>query len=333
MLKKHLFNSFIAICLLFSLSAFGQSESGSSAIEGTVRDGSGSVVSGASIVIKNTETGLERSLTSRNDGSFVVSVLPVGTYLIRVESSGFAAAEVQKQISIGEAAIVEITLRPQGVSEAITITAEDENIDSTASNTGSTLSKRAVQDLPVRGRNFTEFVSLTPAVIQESDRNGLVVAGQRSINSNIAIDGADFNDALQGNQRGGNESTFFFPQTAVREFQVVRSGATAEVGRTNAGFVNVVTKSGTNDIRGEAFYFNRNNRLTSPDAIGQDLDNAQNQFGGSVGGAFKKDKAFFFFGGRTELPTGTFCRSVSERSGDNASKQSCRSSRRTTWNK
>jgi hypothetical protein len=127
-------------------------------------------------------------------------------------------------------------------------------------------------------------VSLTPAVVQESDRNGLVVAGQRSINSNVAIDGADFNDALQGNQRGGNESVFFFPQTAVREFQVVRSGANAEVGRTNAGFVNVVTKSGTNDFRGEAFYFNRNKKLTSPDAFGQKLNNQQNQFGGSIGG-------------------------------------------------
>ena len=75
-----------------------------------------------------------------------------------------------------------------------------------------------MQDLPVRGRNFTEFVSLTTTVVQEGDRNGLVISGQRSINSNVAIDGADFNDALQGNQRGGNESVFFFPQTAVREF-------------------------------------------------------------------------------------------------------------------
>ncbi len=147
----------------------------------------------------------------------------------------------------------------------------------------------------MRGRNFTEFVQLTPAIVQESDRNGLVIAGQRSINSNIAIDGADFNDALQGNQRGGNEAVFFFPQIAVREFQVVRSGANAEVGRTNAGFVNVVTKSGTNDFRGEAFYFNRNRRLTSPDAFGQKLNNSQNQFGGSIGGPLARDKAFLFF--------------------------------------
>lgn len=294
MLKGYFFSYLLIVFLLVSPNIFGQSESGSSAIEGTIKDANGAVVPGANIVIKNTETGLERNLTSRNDGSFIASVLPVGNYLIRVESSGFAPAEMKKQISIGEASIIEIVLRPKGVSSEITVNADEENIDTTAVAAGSTISKRAVQDLPVRGRNFTEFVQLTPAVVQEGDRSGLVVAGQRSINSNVSIDGADFNDALQGNQRGGNEQVFFFPQTAIREFQVVRSGVTAEVGRTNAGFVNAVTKSGTNEFRGEAFYYNRNKHFTSPDAFGQDLDNAQNQFGGSIGGAIKKDKAFFF---------------------------------------
>ncbi|HRH40757.1 MAG TPA: TonB-dependent receptor [Pyrinomonadaceae bacterium] len=294
MLKRYFFSYLLIVFLLVSPNIFGQSESGSSAIEGTIKDANGAVVPGASIVIKNTETGLERNLTSRNDGSFIASVLPVGNYLIRVESNGFAPAEMKKQISIGEASIIEIVLRPKGVNSEITVNADEENIDTTAVAAGSTISKRAVQDLPVRGRNFTEFVQLTPAVVQEGDRSGLVVAGQRSINSNVSIDGADFNDALQGNQRGGNEQVFFFPQTAIREFQVVRSGVTAEVGRTNAGFVNAVTKSGTNEFRGEAFYYNRNKHFTSPDAFGQDLDNAQNQFGGSIGGAIKKDKAFFF---------------------------------------
>ncbi|HEU5238118.1 MAG TPA: hypothetical protein VFU37_13360, partial [Pyrinomonadaceae bacterium] len=161
---------------------------------------------------------------------------------------------------------------------------------------GSVITPCAVQDLPARGRNFSEYVLLTPAVMQESDRQGLVIAGQRSINSNVAIDGADFNDSLQGNQRGGNEAVFFFPQTAIREFQVVRSGATAEVGRTNAGFVNAVTKSGTNEFHGEGFFFNRNRAFTSPDAFGNKLNNKQNQFGGSVGGPLSHDRAFFFIG-------------------------------------
>src|SRR5437867_10229977 len=149
---------------------------------------------------------------------------------------------------------------------------------------------RAGSNLPIRGRDFTEFVQLTPAISQESDRNGLVISGQRSINSNIAIDGTDFNDALQGNQRGGNEGVFFFPQAAVLEFQVVRSGATAEIGRTSSGFVNVVTKSGSNDVHGEAFVYDRERSLTSPDAFGRKLNNQQSQFGGSIGGPLKADR-------------------------------------------
>src|SRR6185369_10571365 len=136
------------------------------------------------------------------------------------------------------------------VDETITVPAKL-LLDRDETATSVTVGSRAVSDLPIRGRDFTEFVQLSPAITQESDRLGLVITGQRSINSNIAVDGTDFNDALQGNQRGSNEGVFFFPQAAVQEFQVVRSGATAEAGRTNSGFVNVVTKSGSNTTRGD----------------------------------------------------------------------------------
>jgi Carboxypeptidase regulatory-like domain len=273
-----------------------QSENGSASLEGTIRDLNGAVIQGATVTVKNTDTNLTRTVTSDADGRFSVSVLPVGNYDVTTQSSGFAEIPIKVILRVGETTPVEIVLLPQGVNIDLTVNGDAETIDAETQSSSSIISQRLVEDLPARGRNFTEFVSLTPAVVQESDRNGLVIAGQRSINSNVAVDGADFNDALQGNQRGGNESVFFFPQTAVREFQVVRSGANAEVGRTNAGFVNVVTKSGTNEFRGEAFYLNRNKKLTSPDAFGQKLDNAQNQFGGSIGGAIVQDRAFFFFG-------------------------------------
>jgi hypothetical protein len=284
---------FFIFCLV--LPAFGQSDSGNSSIEGTVKDQNGAVVRGVTIVVKNTGTGLERTVTSDSAGGFSVSVLPVGTYSITAKSSGFADVAVTVLLTVGERTPVEIILAPQGASALVNVNGDSDVIETETESTGSTISPRLVSDLPVRGRNFTEFVQLTPAIVQESDRNGLVISGQRSINSNVAIDGADFNDALQGNQRGGNELVFFFPQTAVREFQVVRSGASAEIGRTGAGFVNVVTKSGTNDFRGEVFYFNRNKQLTSPDAFGQDLNNSQNQFGGSIGGPVVHDRVFFFF--------------------------------------
>lgn len=283
-------------CLAAVIAISAQSETGSASLEGTVRDQNGAVIQGAAVAVKNTETGLERTVTTNSEGGFVVTVLPVGTYAVTISANGFAESPVTVTLSVGETTPVEIVLSPQGAVNNVEVTAESAAIDTEESATGTSVSQRAIEDLPIRGRNFPEFVQLSPAVVQEGDRSGLIIAGQRSINSNVAIDGADFNDALQGNQRGGNESVFFFPQTAIREFQVVRSGATAEVGRTNAGFVNAVTKSGTNEFRGEGFYYNRNDKLSSPDAFGNDGDNNQNLFGGSIGGPIKRDRIFFFFG-------------------------------------
>lgn len=289
----------VILVTVFSTTQFvnAQSESGHAAIEGTVVDANGAAVAGARVIVRSVETGIERESVTAGNGHFSVPVLPVGHYSVKIMANGFGPAErTDINLRVGETTTVEFNLKPAGVNEQVVVTPYPEAIDKEESATGATVMPRAVQDLPARGRNFSEYVLLTPAVMQESDRQGLVIAGQRSINSNVAIDGADFNDSLQGNQRGGNESVFFFPQTAVREFQVVRSGATAEVGRTSAGFVNVVTKSGTNSFHGEGFYFNRNRKLTSPDAFGNKLDNKQNQFGGSVGGPIKRDRAFFFFG-------------------------------------
>lgn len=295
MLKKIISSSLLAI--LLSISVFAQSEAGSSSIEGTVTDANGAIVAGANVLVKNTETGLERNVVSNSDGRFFVTVLPVGTYTITVKSANFAEVKRENvRLNVGETSNINIALTPQNVTATVDINDSSELINTEEASTGGAIEQRSINDLPTRGRNYTEFVQLTPAVVQEGDRSGLVISGQRSINSNVAIDGADFNDSLQGSQRGGSEAVFFFPQTAIREFQVVRSGATAEVGRTNAGFVNAVTKSGTNEFRGEVFYFNRNDALTSADAFGNDGANKQNQFGGSVGGPIKKDRAFFFFG-------------------------------------
>ncbi len=295
-MKLRVIITFLLLTTFITMTGFSQAESGSAAVEGSVKDPNGALVQGASVIIRNKETNLTRSITTTTNGTFSASVLPVGTYTVTAKAAGFAELATTVVVTVGESTRVDIVLGLQGASVQIDVAGDSDTIGTESESTGSTISPRLVSDLPVRGRNFTEFVQLTPGVVQEGDRSGLVISGQRSINSNVAIDGADFNDALQGNQRGGNESVFFFPQTAIREFQVVRSGATAEVGRTGAGFVNAVTKSGTNEVRGEVFYFNRNKKLTSPDAFGQNLDNAQNQFGGSIGGPIKRDRVFFFFG-------------------------------------
>ena len=220
--------------------------------------------------------------------------MPVGAYTIEATLEGFAPSRRAGIIvRVGHAEVVNLQLAVAGITQSVSVDARAP-LDTSGAATAARIDLKLIDGLPVRGRNFAEFVLLTPAVVQESDRSGLVIGGQRSINANLALDGADFNDPLVGNQRGGNESSFFFPQAAVREFQVVRSGAGAEVGRTSTGFVNVVTRSGANDVRGEAFYLNRNRHLTSANAFNEKLDNQQNQFGGAIGGPVVKDRAFYF---------------------------------------
>src|SRR5437773_3425075 len=275
--------------------AAAQSGSGVAAVEGTVTDPDDRAITGAVVVILSTDTGYERAVVTDAHGRYFTPAMPVGAYSIVASASSFDRARVDGvRLTVGVTETINFRLKIARIAETITVTADVPALEKTESATSTVVDARAVSQLPIRGRDFTEFVQLTPAITQESDRNGLVVSGQRSINSNIAVDGADFNDALQGNQRGGNEAVFFFPQAAVLEFQVVRSGATAEVGRTNSGFVNVVTKSGSNDVHGEAFFYDREKSLTSPDAFDRRLNNQQSQFGGSFGGPLKHDRAFFF---------------------------------------
>jgi hypothetical protein len=284
---------FIGMAVVMS-PAWGQFNAGSASVEGYVLDPSGQSIPGANLKFRNVDTGYQRNLNSNAEGRYAAQTLAVGQYVIEASAIGFTNARIEGlKLQVGRTEKIDIKMQIASVADVAFVTQEAPAI-AIESASAVVINTRSVSDLPIRGRNFTEFVQLAPAIVQETDRFGLVISGQRSINSNIAVDGADFNDALQGNQRGGNEAVFFFPQTAIREFQVVNSGAGAEIGRTGGGFVNAVTKSGTNDLHGEAFYFNRNASMTSPDAFNGTLDNAQNQFGGSLGGPLKKDTAFFF---------------------------------------
>ncbi|MDQ6706767.1 MAG: TonB-dependent receptor, partial [Acidobacteriota bacterium] len=288
-----------AICAILSAGVLpAQSETGKASLEGRVSDPAGQSIQAATVKVLQTQTGSRRDVTTNADGEFHAGALPVGSYQLDATAPAFGTARVQGiTLTVGETKSVNVTLQVASVSSEVTVSTDAQVVDQSDPSDSVTIDSRAVEDLPIRGRNFTEFVQLSPNVMQEQDRFGIVVNGQRSINSNISVDGVDFNDSLQGGQRGGgpNESAYFFPQLAVREFQVVRNGATAEVGRTNSGFINVVTKSGTNSYHGEGFYANRNGALTSPDAFGNDsANNSQHQFGGSLGGPIQQDKLFFF---------------------------------------
>ncbi len=282
--------------------AVGQSEVGSAALRGVVHDPSGAVVPKATVLIRHLATGYQRSAVSDSSGRFSADVLPVGPYSVEVSAPGFSPVEFRDVLlTVGNAETLSATLPIPTLAHQVTVTAEPAEADGEIASEGASVGTRQVERLPIRGRNFTDLVQFTPGVIQEADRSGLVISGQRSINSNVAIDGADYNDPLLGNQRGGNEPVFSFPQSAIREFQVVRSGAGVEVGRTTAGFVNAVTRAGGNSWHGSALYHHRDRHLTSPDAFGRSLDNRQDQFGGSLGGPVRRDRRFVFLAAEKNL--------------------------------
>jgi len=290
---------FAILISLHSRLGTAQSESGRAALTGRVTDERGGALPGATVTITATQTTQKRVLKSDEAGLYSFPSLPVGTYDLTATANGFGDSHIDNlNLSVGQTAEINISLKPGGVSTSVTVTDDDTDITHrTETDNASVINNEAVENLPTRGRNFTDFALLTPGISQELDRFGLVVNGQRSGNSNISIDGVDFNDPLQNGQRGGSVAAYFFPQVAVREFQVVRTGASADIGRTNAGFVNVVTKSGTNRLHGEALYTNRNPWLTWPDALNDpEATNNQNQFGFGIGGPIIKDKLFFFAG-------------------------------------
>lgn len=291
--------SMFFLVLLCGRSAWAQSESGRAAITGRVTDATGGVIPNAAITVTATQTGQTRTLTSDGAGLYSVPSLPVGTYSIVVTEGGFGEARVDGLLlTVGQTAEINIVMKPAATANTVTVTAEETDLTHrTETDNATVINNELVENLPTRGRNFTDFALLTPGISQEIDRFGLVVNGQRSGNGNISIDGVDFNDPLQNGQRGGPVAVNFFPQVAVREFQVVRTGLSVEEGRTNGGFINVVTKSGTNRFHGEAFYTNRNPWLTWPDALGDpEATNNQNQFGLGIGGPILRDRLFFFAG-------------------------------------
>jgi hypothetical protein len=283
--------------LLMLLAAWTQLPAaiGTASLSGVVHDPTGAVVQGAAVAVTHLATGYGRVVHTTTEGRFTANTLPVGEFQIETTFPGFQTSRIERLILyVGAERTITITLALDKRADEVSVSEAVGVSDTVSSSSGALIPRSVIDSLPLRGRHFTELIQLTPGVVQESDRGGLVIAGQRSINSNIGVDGNDFNDPLQGNARGGNEAAFFFPQSAIAEFQVVRSGAGAQIGRTTAGFINVVTRSGSNRWNGESLYFHRNRQLTSPDAFGRSLDNRQDQFGGSAGGPVQKDRMFVF---------------------------------------
>jgi hypothetical protein len=297
------FLKFALACLFavaFAASAAAQTQITTGTIQGSVADEHGAVVPGATVEVKNVETNLTRTLTTDEGGRFVFLQLPPGRYTLTVSKQGFATlAQEPFTLTVGESANLDLKMKVSGVNETVTVQAV-QTVDTSSSQTTTTLNERSVSNLPVLGRKFEDLLTLTPnvSITQGPDGDEINFAGQRGVFNNISLDGGDYMNGFFGEQSGGQRAAIDIPLDAVKEFQVVATGATAEFGRTAGGVVNVVTKSGTNEFHGSLFHFQRLEALTSDTSDGKPLtDFHREQFGGNVGGPIKRDKAFFFVAG------------------------------------
>src|SRR5256884_1452306 len=266
-------------------------------IQGTVTDANGAIVPGANVEIKNLETNLSRTLTTDDGGRFVALALPPGPYSVTVSKQGFATAVAEKlDLTIGQALNLPVAMKISQVQERVTITATP-TVDTVKTESSTTLNEITVNQTPILGRKFEDLLTLTPGVsiVQGPDGDEITFAGQRGVFNNVSLDGGDYNNGFFGEQMGGQRAAIDITLEAVKEFQVVATGANAEYGRTAGGVVNVIPKSGTNAVHGSVFYFQRLKALTSNTSDGKPLtDFRREQFGGTVGGPLRKDKAFFF---------------------------------------
>src|SRR6266404_4578071 len=287
----------VLVTLLFALAARPQTQITTGTIQGTVTDANGAVMPGANVEIKNLDTNLSRTLTTDDGGRFVALGLPPGPYSVAVSKQGFATSVAERlDLTVGQALNLPVGMKISGVQERVTITATP-TVDTVKTESSTTLNETTVSTTPILGRKFEDLLTLTPgvSVVQGPDGDEITFAGQRGVFNNVSLDGGDYNNGFFGEQLGGQRAAIDIPLDAVKEFQVVATGATAEFGRTAGGIINVIPKSGTNVVHGSLFHFQRLEGLASNTSDGKPLkDFHREQFGGTVGGPIRKDKAFFF---------------------------------------
>lgn len=287
---------------LLAIAMMAQSQSTTGTVQGTVVDQNGAVVAGAAITVRNLDTGFERSVSSNSDGFFTAPLLPLGRYRVTSKAGGFSDQVLENvDVTIGQTLALRFEMKIGQATETVDVSVDADVVDTARTELSTQINQRSVENLPINRRDFSRFALLTPGVsiVQGPDGDEISINGQKGIQNNVSIDGADANNPFFGEQRGGQRPAFTISLESVKEFQVVPVGASAEFGRSSGGFINAVTKSGTNEFSGSAFLFFRNQSLSgqNPDAVdaGLPIEDFRNyQFGGNIGGPIKQNKAFFF---------------------------------------
>lgn len=299
-----------ALTLLNGVYTPGQTFRGT--ILGTITDSSGAAVPGATVAIKNVDTGLTRTVTTTDDGGYSVPELPIGNYSVTVEKGGFKEGVVSGiRVEVSTEKRADVTLQPGELAQRVEVTGEDLPMVDTTSNTlGGLIDAKVATNLPVNGRDYQKLLFLVPGVTgspdQITDSPGsfgiFSVNGARGRANNFLLDGTDMNDGYRNDPAINEAGVFGTPATilpveAIAELHVA-SNFEAEYGRSAGGVVNVVTKSGTNAFHGSAFDYFRNSAIDARNyfnSVGLPQDPFHNnQFGGSLSGPIVTDKLFFF---------------------------------------
>jgi len=287
----------LALSFLTLSSLFAQTDANKAQINGVITDPKGASIAGATVKIQNSGTGLLREVTSNDEGEYRAPLLDPGVYQISVTSPSFAESRIEGlTLTVGSASRVDIRLSIQATATVVEVGATLVDVQTTSQT--ATVNNLAITNLPINGRRFQDFALLTPTVqVENGTRGQISFAGQRAIYSNIMLDGADYNQPFFGGIRGGERSGSIItvPQSAIQEFQVIPSGYTAEYGRSTGGVMNTITKSGSNNVHGEAFYQIRHRDISSkhPIFLVKPSETLQ-QYGGGIGGPIVKNKLFYF---------------------------------------
>ena len=303
--------AFLVLVAMCALSAMAQSTT-TGAINGTVTNPNKEVVAGATVTAKNNGTSKEATATTDGNGGFKIGNLEPGTYTVTGNASGFGPYNNPGVVvEVGLQTTLDVGLPLQGVTGTVLITGEAPVINTSQQDFSSNMNQTSINELPVNGSRWSNFALLTPGTVPDQNFGLISFRGISGLLNNNTVDGGDNNQAFFSEERGRTRINYVISQSAIKEFQVNTSNYSAEYGRAAGGVTNAVTKSGTNGFHGDAFFYDRDNRLGTRNPLGfittfdpttgtltrtgYKAPDKRYRFGGDIGGPIKKDKAFFFF--------------------------------------
>jgi outer membrane receptor protein involved in Fe transport len=286
------------------------------AIGGTVTDQSGGVVASAIVSSQNLGTGARSSGTTDGGGRYLLIHLQPGSYSLEISVSGFAAFKASNiTVEVGRVTTIDATLGIKGVAETVTATAELPVITTDRADFTTNINQTTIDNLPINGRRWSTFALSSPGAVPDGGFGLVSFRGISGLLNNNTVDGADNNQAFFSEERGRTRISYSTSEAAIQEFQINTSNYSAEYGRSAGGVVNAVTKSGANQLHGQAFWYDRDSDFgaINPFSFKKQVVNGtteqvpflppdkRHQFGGGIGGPIVKDRLFFFFSGDQQL--------------------------------